>query len=300
MIATTNFAQSKLYEVRRKRDLACLLGISKSSMIELSKTPHDKMYKTLWSPKKGNGKWLKKEPTKGEYRKIDDPCKKIKKIQRKIHDLLSEIPMPECVFAPAKGKSYVDNAKYHIDSKEFHLLDIKSYYPNCKAYKVKYFFNNFMKCPPDIAAILTHLTTFNGCLPQGAPSSPVLSYYSNIGMWKKIFTFIEGEGIRISVYADDITLSGENMRKDAGWEVKKIIHNHGFNISSEKEFKFRNKPALITGVVAKNGNITPRNKHIRALHNLKLQLTHLKNDPKIQAQILGYKNQIKQVRSKAI
>ncbi len=300
MNVDTNFSKSKLYEVRRKRDLACLLGISKNSMIELSKTPHAKLYQTLWKPKNKKGRWLKQEPTKDGYREINDPCDTLKKAQRKIHNLLSEIPIPECVFSPAKGKSYVDNAKYHITSKEFYLLDIKNYYPNCKIHNVAYFFNKFMKCPPDIVAILAHLTTFNGYLPQGAPSSPILSYYSNIEMWTKIFTFIEKEEIKISVYADDITMSGKKIRKGLGWEVTKIIHNHGLSINRKKEARITGKPALLTGVIITDGKILPRNAHTKALHDLKSLPKYLKNDPKIQAQILGREKQIQQVLSKAI
>jgi hypothetical protein len=164
--------QCGLYSVQTKTRLARVLG--RSSNFLLSRAHHPELYKT----------W-REEKASGGFREIEAPREDLKGIQRRIADLLQRVIAPSYLFSPVRGRSYIDNALTHIGATEIRLLDIVNYFGNCTSASVYDFFKYGLKCAPDVAWILTGLTTRGGHLPQGSPCSPILSFFSCQKMWKK-------------------------------------------------------------------------------------------------------------------
>lgn len=216
--------------------------------------------------------WLRVEPEldiRQHYRPIDIPDGGLKAVQSRIGDLLSRIAPPEWLFSPVKGRSYVDNAARHKGARSFWLLDIADYFPSCTANNVAHFFRTKLECSPDVTAILVHLTTWNQSLPQGSPCSPILAYFSNLDMWERIAQLVTDAGLKHSVYADDITVSGQIVRKSVIWEIKRTIHRYGLRIRADKEVSLVDSPADITGVIVTGDRTKLPNRQLKRLIELR-------------------------------
>lgn len=280
--------QSRLFKLSSPKKLAELLFISESGLQHFSKN-EDKY--SCWSTPKKNG---------GE-RTIEAPYDNLKKIQKRIAELLYRIESPCYVIAPSKNKSYVQNAAIHKGAKQFHLLDIEDFFPSCTSKKVFWFFNSILKCPRDVSAILTSITTYNGHLPQGSPSSPILAYYAYLDMWDNIHSIAKGNNCNLSIYADDITISGQSFSLKTIWLIKSILKKSGHIHSSKKERGFLNKPADITGVILDGQTLKLPNRQHLKLKEAKTSLLKSCNQKEkeiITRQIIGrlaQKNQIERL-----
>ena len=156
------YRQSPFYCLPSRKKLAKLLFTSEAKLLSLSKD--ENLYYSFEQPK-----------PKGGLRKIDAPRQDLKRIQSRIAQLLQRIAPPDYLFAPVKGRSYVDNAKLHVGASSIRLLDLDDFFPNCSSNKISWFFGKKMKCPPDVTAILRALVCYNDALPQGSPCSPILA-----------------------------------------------------------------------------------------------------------------------------
>lgn len=293
-----SIVDSPFYKLKNRRRLAGLLNCSLPLLSQLaSKT--DK-YTRRWKHKKKD-QWLKDAPSTDQmefFRPIDIPDIELKRVQKRISDLLGRIAPPEYLFSPVKGRSYVDNAALHLGSRAFKLLDIADFFPSCRANHVAWFFGSAMMCSPDVVAILVKLTTHNECLPQGSPCSPILAFFSNLSMWQAVEKEVSAEHCILSVYADDITISGKMVPGALVWRVKKIIHRHGFAIKPEKEVSLIDTPADITGVIVKDNRTFLPNRQLKKLRDLRIERRKTKSQKlrdKLDNQISGRLSQRRQV-----
>jgi hypothetical protein len=270
---------SPFFRLSSRKKLARLLRVSSEQLSYL--VSGQQLYLRRWKHKKLD-QWLKLAPQHDiaeNYRAIDIPDPRLKAIQARIATLLSRLKPPEFLYSPVKGKSYVDNAALHVGSKSFWLLDIADYFPSCSANNVARFFKSDMQCSPDVTAFLVKLVTLDGCLPQGSPCSPILAYFCNMPMWLAVAECAASANCKLSVYADDITISGEIVPKKTVWEIKKIIVGNGLKLKSKKEVSLTHSPADITGVIVKEDGTYLPNRQLKKLAELKRLRSTIK-DPK--------------------
>ncbi len=277
---------SPFYRLRTKKKLANLLFISPNDFSSLCTS--NKRYRSFDEPKAhGNG-----------TRRIDAPNPKLKSVQKRIANLLQRIQPPDYLFSPVKGRSYVDNAHHHKRSDTHHLLDIADFYPSCSCNKIAWFFRQRMQCSPDVSAILCDIVCFRDSLPQGSPCSPILAYLAYSEMWDAIHGLAVSTNCRLSVYADDITLSGDRVSGDLIWEVKRTIHRHGHTHCKKKERTKYREPVEVTGVIVKERTLLPPNRSHRNLTEAKRDLQQAKQPSDISrltARIKGHESQRNQI-----
>src|SRR5437764_11867064 len=92
--------QSPLFRLRRHGKLAQLLGLP---LLELKTFLHDAhLYKEFDVLKKSGG-----------ARRVENPKRALKLVQRRLARLLCRIAPPDYLFCPVKGRSYVTNAAQH-------------------------------------------------------------------------------------------------------------------------------------------------------------------------------------------
>lgn len=258
-----DFTQSPFYKLRTRRRLAEILQTRAPSLQALINKPE--LYVRRYKHKHEDDVWLKTPPKESEassYRAIDIPDPRLKTHQARIADLLGRIAPPPYLFSPVKGRSYVENAARHKGARAFWLLDIADYFPSCSANNVARFFSCHMLCAPDVTAMLTRITTLSGSLPQGSPCSPALAFYSNYEMWEDIDLLVARSGCTLSVYADDVTISGETVPGALIWEIKQRVRRQGLRIKKEKELSQRDAPADITGVIVRGDRtLLPNRQH---------------------------------------
>lgn len=291
---------SPFFQLRTRKKLATLLRVSEASLEHISK--RNDLYTRCWKHKSDKDRWLRQQPStdiSSHYRPIDIPDGGLKAIQSRIADLLGRITPPDWLYSPVKGRSYVDNAACHKGARAFWLLDIADYFPSCTANNVAHFFRRKLECSPDVTAILVHMSTWQQCLPQGSPCSPILAYFSNLDLWDAIEQSVARAGLKHSIYADDITISGQIVRKEVIWEIKRAVHKHGLTIKATKELSLIDKPADITGVIVDGHQTKLPNRQLKRLFELRGQRHLVKSNVLkrlLDNQIAGRVAQMRQVQ----
>lgn len=277
--------QSPFYRLANRQKLATLVGLTASELRQLTKH-HDTLYKEFPVPKKDGG-----------LRGVENPHRVLKMAQAKIARILSQIQPPNYLFCPVKGRCYVSNAAQHRNHRVVRCLDIRKYYPSTPSRRVYWFFNNIMKCAPDIAATLTSLGTYHGHLPTGSPLSPILAYFSFYDLWEQVAELCGKHGYTLTVYIDDVTISGTNLAPAVIWGIKRAIHRAGLRYHKEKHYIDR--PAEITGVIVDGERLIVPHRQLKKLHATKQDL-HKTTDKaaasKLESRISGMMGQISQIQ----
>ena len=283
-----NERDSQFFRLRSRAKLASLLFISPAKLTALASE------RDLYVQ-------LKKYKPSGGFREISAPRCDLKAVQARIADLLQRIAPPDYLFATVARRSYVDNAAAHLGAHSIRLLDIEDFFPNCTANKVIWFFHKRMQCSPDVAAIIRGIVTWNGSLPQGSPCSPILAYLCYVDMWEETSRIVDNVGCTLSVYADDLTVSGETVPEAAIWEIKKVLRRHGHRYNASKELSKRERPAEATGVILRSDKLHAPNRLHKKLYDLRRKLGKAGSDEHkvtLEAEVRGREAQMNQVMSR--
>ncbi len=251
---------SCLYKITTKRRLFEILAVDQKTIQLFVRQGNDNYF-----VKDQNGREC--QTPKGRYKKIS-----LFKIHNRIDAQLSSIETPDYLFSGKRGKSCLDNARIHLENcnKTIVKLDIKKFFPSIKFSHILDFFQNTMHCKYDVATILTKLSTYNNHLPTGSPLSGRLSYFAHKKMFDDISDEAERQGCKVSVWADDIVISGNNAQKVA-WKAKVIIHNRGLKYHNGKfKIYLPNDNKEITGIIIKpDGLIDLRNRSRKKIYDLR-------------------------------
>ena len=155
-----------------------------------------------------------------------------------------------------------------------------------------------MNCSSDVAVILKNIVTKDGALPQGSPCSPILAYLCYVDMWEEIEKIVDDEKCRLSVYADDLTISGKVVPEKIIWRIKQTLHRHGHRYNLSKERSRFNQPSEVTGVILTREKLLAPNRQNQKIYNLRRELAATRSQEKrdkLQAQLKGREAQIRQV-----
>ena len=99
------------------------------------------------------------------------------------------------------------NASLHTNKRLLICEDVKKFFPSVCAEQIQDVWCCFFGFAPDVAALLTKLTTKDGVLPQGAIPS---SYLANLVLWRYeplLHAKFAERGITYSRYVDDMAMS---------------------------------------------------------------------------------------------
>ena len=219
----------------------------------------DKAYTTFKIPKRSKGERI-----------INAPSKKLKKIQRWILDnILYKIEPGKYAYGFLPNKSINDNASLHVNQDLICGIDIEDYFPSITSNRVWGFFRS-LGYNELMASNLTKLTTYQGSIPQGAPTSPMIANLISWRMDKRIGTFCQKRGLKYSRYADDITISGNKELPRYTNIIFKIIESEGFNINKDKfRISGRGSAQKVTGIIVNDKLSIGRRKkrRLRAIVN---------------------------------
>jgi retron-type reverse transcriptase len=273
------FDQSPFYMLRSKKRLARLLQLERAELISALDIG---IKYNEWDEQKSNGRGI---------RHIENPSPSLKKIQRIIAKKLSKIEPPGFLICPVKGRSFAHNAKIHAGAKMIRTLDIKNYFPSTSSKRVFWFWHKRMHCESNLAGILTVLSCLNGHLPTGSPLSPILSFYSHIDIWEEINAVAAKNGCKVTIYIDDITISGSNVSDDLVWQIKKLIDKAGLEYHKEKTF--RSNWGEVTGLIVKNGQVKIPNRTLKEMHLLRRAI-------RVEKDVHARKAMVKRLKSYAI
>ena len=181
--------------------LARVLGLQASRLIEIAENVQN-----FYSPNKPE---IKPNGKIRQTYSVKDP---LHKIQRKIIDeIISGVDFPDylqgSIKDPDNPRDYIQNASLHAGRKVILKEDISSFFPSIQEKLVLRVWKYFFKFPDDVAEILTKLTTYNGAIPEGSPTSSAIA---NLVFWDRepnLEYELRQKGYVYSRYVDDITVS---------------------------------------------------------------------------------------------
>lgn len=201
----------------------------------------------------------------GDDRIICAPCKKLKQIQKKLSELLYLVyKQKKPAHGFCKDRSVVSNARQHLEKRYIFNLDLEDFFGAIHFGRVK---NMFMKkpywLPRNVAIVIAHICCHNNTLPQGAPTSPIISNMIAKKLDSNLSSLAARHYATYTRYADDITFSFTCLQKNIpkeiicfagkgislGDELERIIQNNGFTINYSKVRLCRHKHRLeVTGL----------------------------------------------------
>ncbi|MFB1486846.1 MULTISPECIES: reverse transcriptase family protein [unclassified Thiocapsa] len=281
--------QSPFYRLASKRRLAELLGLDAAGLRRIAK----------YCQESGYNEWDNQSES-GKTRRIESPKPELSRVQKRVATLLSRITPPDFLYCPVKGKSYVKNALIHETGAELICLDVKSYFASTPSRRVFWFFQRIMECSKDVAGILAVLSTYQGHLPTGSPTSPILSFYAHCDMWAAIASLALEYECRLSVYMDDITISGPRVPERLVWEVKQAVFRNGLLYHKAKRFQ-QGRAREVTGVILGPDGPKLPHRHYEKLGRLRGEIaicTSAQERELLERMIQGYQAQAKQVTTR--
>ena len=145
----------------------------------------------------------------GKERKISIPCYFLMKVQKKISEILCCLyQVPTSVHGFVHDKSIATNAMQHENQHCILSIDIKDFFDSINFGRIR---GLFIAPPyllsPKLATILAQICCLDNKLPQGAPSSPILSNMICSHMDFLLARFLQKNRCTYTRYADDITIS---------------------------------------------------------------------------------------------
>lgn len=239
----------------------------------------------------------------GKKRLIEPPDHELKRIQKCLKNRLAELDIPAYVFSGVKGRSYVDNARFHSGNRYVYKLDLSGFFPSTPRDRAYTFFLRKLKTSPDVAECLSNFVTVNldlaNCekpseidaflqeknirtrnhLISGSPASQILSYLMNEDMFNCLNDLARKQGMEMTVYVDDVTFSSrEYISSVVQARIINILHRFGFRESKGKiRLYSKHYPKLITGTtISENGKCVIRN---TISYRIMRNLAELKKDP---------------------
>lgn len=246
----------KFNEIRSRNELADFLGIARSRLsyvLYIKRT--DNYYKQFEIAKKGGG-----------TRHICASFGSLKDIQKRIAYALWEHELGEfgastrkanISHAFEKDKSIITNARIHRGKRVVIGLDLVDFFGSFHFGRVMGFFekNRHFALPHEVAVVLAQLVCFDGRLPQGAPSSPIITNLVCKILDMRLLSIAREHRVDYTRYADDLTFSTNSKEfvekvPDFIGKVTREIEGCGFIVSPKKtRIMMRSNRQEVTGLV---------------------------------------------------
>ena len=254
--------------LKTKDDLAKALGYRDSRYLNylLYKVGVDNLYRTFSIPKKNGGERI-----------INAPLKELKIVQRKLANLLwtrymeiiesksrdKGIKITSISHGFERTKSIITNAQQHRNKKYIINVDLENYFDCFNFGRVRGFFikDRDFKVSSDVATAIAQITCYQGKLPQGAPSSPIITNLIARILDYRIVKLAKRYRLTYTRYADDLTFStnrdllSNKLRAAKEFdkflvELEKVIIDSRFNINSSKtRISNSHQRQEVTGIV---------------------------------------------------
>ena len=243
------------------QQLALAIGIS-PRLISAIIHQRDKHYRAFDLPKKGGG-----------ARTIHAPRFFLKTVQYWLATyVLADLRVHACCHAYTRGRSILTNATPHVGKRYVANLDIKGFFDSITAKNVVAVLEA-NGIGNQLAHTVAELVTYRWSLPQGAPTSPIVSNAILFDADTNVAEAAERLHVTYTRYADDITLSADS--RDAVARCAAVVggqlHHMGLDLNSKKtRIASCDSSQRVTGLVV-NEAVRPPRKYRR---NVRSEFNH--------------------------
>jgi RNA-directed DNA polymerase len=248
--------------LKSRRDVAGLLEIPDRTLTYYAY--RNRSYKTFSIPKR-----------RGGTRTISAPANNLKILQQKLNHVFRLVyKTKNVVHGFAVGKDIVTNAALHTKRRFVLNIDLKDFFHSINFGRVR---GMLMARPYFVgsgaATVLAQVCTFDGKLPQGAPTSPMVTNMVCGRLDSELKKLAFSHRCNYTRYADDITISSSRRsfphslaeHKGApgsaavGIELMKAIKSNGFEVNPDKvRLQLFNERQEVTGLVCNKFPNVPR------------------------------------------
>lgn len=256
MVPENKKACSNTLPIAKIESLASILSIREDELIGISEN-----IEILWK----QGKLLRKKS--GEPRPTLDAKPSLKNLHENIKNrLLKQFPYPEYLLGGIEDKmsprDYKRHAEIHSGKSILINEDVEDFFPNSSADVVNGIWKNLFRCTPEVAALLTNVTTLHGSLPQGWKTS---GYLANLVFWNvepDLVRRLAMRGFSYSRFMDDITVSskakiGKSSKKFVVGEIYRMLFSKGYSPKRCKhEIVSNNSRMEVTGLTVNSDHPT--------------------------------------------
>ena len=280
MLSTT---AREFLAMKTRSDLANFLGVPLQVLTKLLYGLHEsKRYFQYDIPKR----------TSGGLRTISAPIAPLKTLQRELLPVLNELYNPRnCVHGYVHNRSFKSNAENHVGRRWLLRIDLKDFFPSITFPRI---YGLFKSAPftfsNEVAAALGKLCTYWDILPQGAPTSPILSNMICFKLDRMLMSIASAHECTYTRYCDDMIFSGKHGPQSIptaivdvmgssevygihekpviGHEVEMAIKQNHFTINSAKtRIAHRNQRQMATGLVV-NNKVNVKRSYVRSIRNV--------------------------------
>ena len=175
-----------------------------------------------------------------------------------------------------KNKSIITNAQVHRNKKYLLNIDLKDYFDSFNFGRVRGFFikDKDLQVTSEIATVIAQIACYQGKLPQGAPSSPIITNLITRILDYRIVKIAKKYRFTYTRYADDMTfstnreLNSNKLRAPKDLEnflaeLERLIISSGFEINPKKTRLSNNMQRQeVTGLVV-NKKINVKREYIK-------------------------------------
>lgn len=276
--------------------LCLTLGISENDLVSVLQNIDSYYYRLEKIKKDHKGVPVLDKEGKPKIRVLYPSEGLLKIIQQKISKrILLKVVLPINIKGGVKGADNIKNASYHIGNKYKFATDLKDFFPSISEKTVFHTFRR-LGYVPKISEFLAKLITYQGYVPQGAPTSTAIANLVFLPIDQKIIAFCDERKIKYSRFVDDLSFSAAfDFRAESISLIKMVTPS--FKISRKKTF-FTSGKAKFTGLWVgvssldvdeafkqrmnddpkkKDGETTPRTRYYRRVRNSK-QAKNAKNN----------------------
>ncbi len=269
--------------------LAHRLGVPLSELRELAR-----------NVKSHYRQWDSTDEKKGKIRTFKEPDKRLKLVQRRIlRKILNHYELPAGAHGGVKGRSPKTNAAKHCGKPFVVSQDIRKFYPSVSHRQVAAMFRREFGCGRETTWLLTRLTTIDGQLPQGAPTSTAVA---NILLASTVDgpaqQHAEERDVAVTRFIDDFAFSGAQADSMINSTARSASRVGLRTWRKRKKLKFM--PASgrqeVTGLTVNSpdGPSVPREKRDRvkaAIHQLGFM-----TDAEVEKEILSITGRLNHIR----
>jgi hypothetical protein len=229
---------------------------------DLQLTPVE--YEGFTIPKRSGGK-----------RTIQAPQPPLRALQRRVlRRVLGRLKVHPAAMGFERQRSIVTHARMHASSAVVVHMDIRDFFPSTTVDRVR----EYLKAVGwggEAMSLLMKWCTYDGALPQGAPTSPRLSNLVNYQMDCRLTGLARRLSATYTRYADDITFSFSQDQRgliaSAIRGTKAIVDDYGYilHLKQKLHIRRRHQRQQVTGLVVNDGVALPREtrRRLRAIRH---------------------------------
>jgi RNA-directed DNA polymerase len=222
----------------------------------------------------------------GGMRTIAHPAQELKFIQRiLLHSVFDKLPVSDIATAYVAGRGIAFNARQHAGRAWLLKLDFKNFFHSIRPPD----WDRIARRTPDLRELAKdrdsfHRILFWGLLPKqnvptclsiGAPTSPSVSNLACLKLDQWMIDQAKNMGVRVTRYADDITVSGPTIAGLLQFEKvlkARLEGNLGLRLAFNEKKRGLYGPGelrMVTGLVlTPEGNVSIGRKRKREIHAL--------------------------------